>query len=114
MSSLTERLERVLEREAPSWGIRPVPPDRRTLSGLDLAVLWGDLSVGLLVMVTGALLVPALGLGPALLAIAVGSALGCVPLALVALAGERERVPTMVLLRPMLGTRGSFLPSALN
>jgi putative hydroxymethylpyrimidine transporter CytX len=37
-----------------------------------------------------------------------------VPLALVALAGERERVPTMVLLRPVLGGRGSFLPSALN
>jgi putative hydroxymethylpyrimidine transporter CytX len=37
-----------------------------------------------------------------------------VPLALVALAGEREGVPTMVLLRPVLGERGSFVPSALN
>ncbi|HEY7755290.1 MAG TPA: putative hydroxymethylpyrimidine transporter CytX [Actinomycetota bacterium] len=114
MASVAERLGRILEREAPAWGIRPVPVERRTLSGLDLAVLWGDLSVGLLVMVTGALLVPALGLGSALLAIVVGSVLGCVPLALVALAGERERVPTMVLLRPVLGARGSFLPSALN
>jgi putative hydroxymethylpyrimidine transporter CytX len=114
VARVAERLERILEREAPAWGIRPVPPDRRTLSGLDLAVLWGDLSVGLLVMVTGALLVPALGLGSALLAIVVGSVLGCIPLALVALAGERERVPTMVLLRPVLGARGSFLPSALN
>jgi putative hydroxymethylpyrimidine transporter CytX len=114
MASVAERLERILEREAPTWGIRPVPADRRTLSGLDLAILWGDLSVGLLVMVTGALLVPALGLGSALLAIAIGSLIGCVPLALVALAGERERVPTMVLLRPVLGGRGSFLPSAIN
>ncbi|MGH2635996.1 MAG: putative hydroxymethylpyrimidine transporter CytX [Actinomycetota bacterium] len=114
VTGVAERLEQVLEREAPAWGIRPVPDDRRTLSGLDLAVLWGDLSVGLLVMVTGALLVPALGLGSALLAIVVGSVIGCVPLALVALAGERERVPTMVLLRPVLGARGSFLPSALN
>lgn len=111
---VVDRLEHALAREAPSWGIRPVPPDRRTFGGLDLAVLWGDLSVGLLVMVTGALLVPALGLGQALLAIAVGSVIGCVPLALVALAGQRERVPTMVLLRPALGARGSFLPSALN
>jgi putative hydroxymethylpyrimidine transporter CytX len=114
VTGVAERLKRVLERDAPTWGIRPVPPDRRTLTGLDLAVLWGDLSVGLLVMVTGALLVPALGLGGALLAVLVGSVLGCVPLALVGLAGERERVPTMVLLRPALGARGSFLPSALN
>ncbi|HEY3023064.1 MAG TPA: putative hydroxymethylpyrimidine transporter CytX [Actinomycetota bacterium] len=114
MSRLNERLERALEREAPSWGIRPVPADRRRLSGLDLAVLWGDLSVGLLVMVTGALLVPSLGLRTALLAILVGSAIGCLPLALVGLAGEREGVPSMVLFRPVLGLRGSFLPSALN
>jgi len=114
MSRLNERLERALEREAPSWGIRPVPADRRRLSGLDLAVLWGDLSVGLLVMVTGALLVPALGLRTALLAIVVGSVIGCLPLALVGLAGEREGVPSMVLFRPVLGLRGSFLPSALN
>lgn len=114
MSTLTDRLERILEVEAPSWGIRPVPPEHRRLSGLDLAVLWGDLSVGLLVMVTGALLVPALGFPRAFLAIVVGSAIGCLPLALVALAGGRESVPTMVLFRPVLGLRGSFLPSGLN
>ena len=114
MASVTERIEAVLEREAPAWGIRPVPAEHRHLSGLDLAVLWGDLSVGLLVMVTGALLVPALGFPRALLAIVVGSVIGCVPLALVGLAGEREGVPSMVLFRPALGLKGSFLPSALN
>ena len=114
MASVTERVEAILEREAPSWGIRPVPAEHRHLSGLDLAVLWGDLSVGLLVMVTGALLVPALGFPRALLAIVVGSLIGCVPLAVVGLAGEREGVPSMVLFRPVLGRRGSFLPSALN
>ncbi len=114
MAGLAERFERILEREAFIWGIRPVPPGRRALSGLDLAVLWGDLSVGFLVMVTGALLVPALGLSGALLAILVGSAIGCSALALVGLAGEREGVPSMVLFRPVLGLRGSFLPSGLN
>ena len=114
MARVAERLEKILQRETPAWGIRPVPPERRDLGGLDLAVLWFDLSVGLLVMVTGALLVPALGTGRAFLAIGVGTLIGCVPLALVALAGEREGVPTMVLLRPVLGARGSFLPSALN
>src|SRR5919201_5959323 len=114
MATVTERLERALEREAPSWGIAPVPPAHRRLSGVDFAVLWGDLSIGLLVLLTGALLVPSLGLPRALLAIVVGSLIGCVPLALVAYAGAREAVPTMVLFRPVLGRRGSYLPSILN
>jgi nucleobase:cation symporter-1, NCS1 family len=114
VAGVGERVERALEREAPSWGIRPVPADRRVLSGFDLGVLWGDLSIGLLVLVTGALLVPALGLPRALVAIVVGSAAGCLPLALVGLAGAREGVPGMVLFRPVLGVRGSYVPSVLN
>src|SRR5438445_7120392 len=114
MASVQRRLEQALERDATTWGIRPVPPEHRRLSGLDFAVLWGDLAIGLLVLLTGALLVPSLGLPKALLAIAVGSLLGCVPLALVAYAGAREAVPTMVLFRPVLGVRGSYLPSILN
>ncbi len=114
MASVTERLERALQREAPSWGIRPVPPDHRRLSGPDLAVLWGDLSVGLLVLLTGALLVPSLGFPRVLLVIVVGSTIGCIPLALVGLAGSREGVPGMVLFRPVLGVHGSYVPSVLN
>jgi nucleobase:cation symporter-1, NCS1 family len=114
MATIGERLERVLEQAAPAVGVAPVTTDERRLSGFDLGVLWGDLSVGLLVIVTGAFLVPAMGLPRALLAIVVGSVIGCVPLALVGLAGEREGVPGMVLFRPVLGLRGSFVPSALN
>jgi len=115
LATVTERLERALEREAPSWGIRPVPPEHRRLSGLDFAVLWGDLSIGLLVLVTGALLVVlGMGLRDAMLAILVGSLIGCVPLALVGMAGAREGIPGMVLFRPVLGIRGSYVPSALN
>src|SRR5690242_20289600 len=44
MTTAAERLERALEREAPTWGIRPVPPEQRRLGGFDFAVLWGDLS----------------------------------------------------------------------
>ena len=114
MGSVTDRLEDALAREAPSWGIRPVPHASRTLSGLDLGVLWGDLSIGLLVLVTGALLVPALGLPAAALAIGIGTVVGCVPLGLVAAAGAREGVPAMVLFRPSLGRIGSYLPSLAN
>lgn len=114
MATITRRLTRALEREAPSWGIPPVPPERRTLSGLDLGVLWGDLSLGLLVLLTGSLLVPSLGLPQAVLAIVVGTLLGCIPLGLVGLAGAKEGVAGMVLFRPLLGARGSYLPSLLN
>lgn len=121
MPTVTERLERLVEREAPAWGIRPVPPEHRRLSGVDFAVLWGDLAIGLLVLLTGTFLVlpPASGgfglsLPTALLAIGVGSAIGGVPLALVGLAGAREGVPGMVLFRPVLGLRGSYVPSVLN
>jgi NCS1 family nucleobase:cation symporter-1 len=94
--------------------IAPVPAEGRSLSALDVGVLWNDLSLGLLVLVTGALLVPALGLPAAIGAIVVGSLIGCVPLAAVALAGAREGLPGMVLFRPVLGRRGSYLPSVLN
>jgi putative hydroxymethylpyrimidine transporter CytX len=114
VASVTDRLEDALAREAPTWGIRPVPGAMRRLSGLDLAVLWGDLSIGLLVLVTGALLVPALGLPAAVLAIGVGTVIGCAPLGLVAAAGAREGVPAMVLFRPSLGLIGSYLPSFAN
>jgi NCS1 family nucleobase:cation symporter-1 len=91
-----------------------VPPVERTLSALDIGVLWNDLSLGLLVLVTGALLVPALGLPAAVGAIVIGSLIGCVPLAAVALAGAREGLPGMVLFRPVLGRTGSYLLSVLN
>ena len=114
MSRILDRARAVLDRAVPVQGIRPVPAEERRLSGRDLAVLWGDLSVGLLVLVTGALLVPALALPRALLAIVVGAVLGSVPLALVGLAGAREGVPGMTLFRASLGARGSWIPSALN
>src|SRR5918996_1481772 len=105
--AISERIERTLEREAPAWGVRPTTPRVPPLRGIHFAVLWGDLALGPLVLVTAALLVPALGLPEALLAIVVGTALGCVPLALVGRAGAREGVPGMVLLRPTLRTRGA-------
>jgi nucleobase:cation symporter-1, NCS1 family len=94
--------------------IAPVPSEDRTLSALDIGVLWNDLSLGVLVLVTGALLVPPLGLPAAIGAIVVGSVIGCLPLAAVALVGAREGLPGMVLFRPVLGRVGSYLPSLLN
>jgi nucleobase:cation symporter-1, NCS1 family len=109
VSTILERVEGL-----PEWGIEPVPPEHRVLSGTDFAVLWGDLGIGLLVLVTGAYLVPALGFGSALVAIVIGSVVGVALLALAGVAGAEHGVPTMVLFRPVLGIRGSWVPSLLN
>jgi NCS1 family nucleobase:cation symporter-1 len=102
-------------------GIEPVPPSLRRLGTLDVAVLWGDLSVGVLVLAAGALMVTpasASGLGmdfrSALIAIVIGSAAGSLLLALVGLAGHARGVPTMTLLRPVLGRHGSYVASFIN
>jgi nucleobase:cation symporter-1, NCS1 family len=96
-----------------SWGVTPVPPRLRTLSGFDLGLLWGNLGVSLLVLVAGTLLA-GLGLRQALLATVVGAALGTALLGLAGLIGAERRLPGMVLLRDPLGRRGSYLPTGLN
>ena len=55
-----------------SWGIDPVPPRLRVLGGVETGLLWGNLGVSLLVIVAGAILVPALSFPSALVAILVG------------------------------------------
>ena len=100
--------------ETPAWGIEPVPDRLRRLGLLDTGLLWGNLGVSLLVIVAGALLVPALSLPNALLAIVVGAALGNAMLGVAGMIGADARVPSMVLLRAPLGQRGSWAPTALN
>jgi NCS1 family nucleobase:cation symporter-1 len=96
-----------------TWGIAPVPDRLRTLSVVDLGLLWGNLGISLLVLVAGSLLA-GLGLRAALGAIVVGAVLGCALLGLAGLVGAERRLPGMVLLRAPLGRRGSYLPTALN
>src|SRR5947207_7226669 len=100
--------------ETPSWGIEPVPERLRVLGFLDTFLLWGNLSISLLVIVAGALLVPALSLKTALLAIVVGALAGNLLLGLAGMIGADARVPGMVLLRAPLGHRGSYLPTVVN
>ena len=99
---------------APHEEIAPVPAAARKLSGVHIGVLWGDLGVGLLVLVAGSLLVPALGLKAAMLATVVGSVIGSALLAIAGRVGSDTGVPTMVALRPALGIRGSYVASLLN
>ena len=99
---------------APSeWGIKPVPASARTLGLLDNAALWGNLGFSLLLMVTGAFLVPALGLGEAFLAILIGAIIGNLMLATAAVIGADSGLPMVALLRAPLGIRGSYAASLL-
>jgi len=104
----------VSDERAPAWGIEPVPERLRTLGLWDLTVLWGNLGVSLLVLVIGALLVPALSLRDALLAVLVGGLIGNAMVGMAGMIGADARVPSMVLLRAPLGRRGSYVPTALN
>src|SRR5262245_34169456 len=103
-----------MDQQTPSWGIKPVPERLRVLGLLDLTLLWGNLSVSLLVIVAAAGLVPMLSFQAALLAILIGAFAGSVLLGLAAMIGADGRVPGMVLLRAPLGRRGSYAPTVLN
>jgi putative hydroxymethylpyrimidine transporter CytX len=99
-------------KEAPSWGIEPVPERLRVLGSLDTTLLWTNLGISLLVLVLPAYF--DLSLRDALAATLVGGVIGNGMLALAALIGADGRVPTMVLQRAPLGRRGSYLATALN
>ena len=103
-----------MDERAPAWGIEPVPERLRILGLGDLGLLWGNLGVSLLVLVAGALLVPALSLPQALIAIVVGGLIGNTMLGVAGLIGADGRVPAMVLLRTTLGRRGSYGATGLN
>ena len=97
-----------------SWGIEPVPARLQVLGGVETGLLWGNLGVSLLVVVAGAILVPALSLPAALLAILLGCVIGNLMLAAAGLIGADARVPGMALMRAPLGERGSLLPTGIN
>jgi len=103
-----------MEDRTPSWGIEPVPERLRTLGLVDQTMLWGNLGVSLLVLVIGALLVPALSLRDALLAVLLGGLIGNAMVGIAGLIGADARVPAMVVLRAPLGRRGSYIPTGLN
>src|SRR5438093_7855575 len=103
-----------MDERTPSWGITPVPKRLHVLGLFDTTLLWGNLSVSLLVIVAAAGLVPMLSFKQALLAILIGAVAGNVLLGLAGAIGADARVPGMVLLRAPLGRRGSYAPTVLN
>jgi nucleobase:cation symporter-1, NCS1 family len=98
--------------DTPSWGIEPVPERLRVLGAVDTLLLWTNLGISLLVLVSAAYF--DLSLKTALAATLVGGLIGNGMLAVAALIGADARVPTMVLQRAPLGRRGSYLATGLN
>ncbi len=92
----------------------------RPLGLADQASLWGNLGITLTIPVAAAFVLrPSAGLPPltlaaAVVAVAVGSVLGTLVLALAAVPGAETGAPAMVLLRGLLGWRGSWAPTVLN
>ena len=96
----------------PSWGIEPVPDRLRLLGAVDSLLLWTNLGISLLVLVSAAYF--GLSLKQAILATLVGGVLGNAMLGIAGLIGSDARVPSMALQRAPLGQRGSFLATGLN
>jgi NCS1 family nucleobase:cation symporter-1 len=104
--------------EAPLTLAEPVP---QVLGLLDQLGLWGNLGVSLLGF-TGAIFVlqpggsgtPELSLAAGLSAIVIGTILGTLAVAWSGVVGARTGAPAMVLLRGLLGTELSYLPTLLN
>ena len=95
-------------RATPPGGSSPSRERLRVLGGLDTGLLWGNLGVSLLVIVAGAILVPALSLPEALVAIVVGCLVGNLMLASRRRSAPTRACPAMVLMRAPLGQRGSL------
>jgi NCS1 family nucleobase:cation symporter-1 len=82
------------------------------LGALDSFLLWTNLGISLLVLVSAAYF--GLSLKQALLATLIGALLGNAMLGTAAYIGADARVPSMVLQRAPLGRRGSYIATALN
>jgi putative hydroxymethylpyrimidine transporter CytX len=99
-------------KDAPNWGIEPVPERLRVLGVVDSLLLWTNLGISLLVLVAASYF--DLSLKQAVLATIVGGLIGNAMLGVAGLIGADARVPSMVLQRAPLGRRGSYLATGLN
>lgn len=113
---MTDVLDRPETRDAPLTLDEPPP---RPLGLADQMALWGNLGITLTLPIAAAFVlrphgVPALSLAAAITAVVVGTLIGTTLLGLAAVPGAQTGAPAMVLLRGLLGRRGSYAPTVLN
>jgi len=94
--------------------LKPLPVSERTFGFRDHAALWFSLGVGLLVMQTGAYLVPVLAAREALLVIVCGSVLGAGLLAWTAKIACDSGLSSAGLMHATYGSKFARLPVLLN
>lgn len=92
----------------------PVPAAMRVFGGRDLFSLWFSLGIGLMVLQTGALLAPGLGMSGSMLAILLGTLVGVLLLAAVGVIGSDTGLSSMAALKLSLGSKGAGVPAVLN
>ncbi|MGA9222138.1 MAG: putative hydroxymethylpyrimidine transporter CytX [Pseudomonas graminis] len=92
----------------------PVPAAKRVFGGRDLFSLWFSLGIGLMVLQTGALLAPGLGMSGSVLAILLGTLVGVLLLAAVGVVGSDTGLSSMAALKLSLGSKGAGVPAILN
>ncbi len=80
---------------------------------LDQLGLWGNLGISLLVPVVAQFFVPT-SFVASVVAIVLGTVLGCALVGVVAAIGSQTAAPTMVVFRGLFGRWGSALPTVLN
>jgi NCS1 family nucleobase:cation symporter-1 len=110
--------QRPVAAQEPAATLGSPPP--RSLRRSDQMSLWANMAVSLTLLAAAPFVLapqagaPSLPLAGALVAVVVGSVIGSLLLALGAVPGARTGAPAMVLLRGLLGWRGSWLPTGLN
>ena len=92
----------------------PIPAAKRVFGGRDLFSLWFSLGIGLMVLQTGALLAPGLGMSGSMLAILLGTVVGVLLLAAVGVIGSDTGLSSMAALKLSLGGKGAAVPAILN
>ncbi len=94
--------------------LKPIPRGKRVFKGIDVFLLWAGGNTCLATIFTGGIIGPKLGILYSIAIILIGSTIGGFLLGLVALLGERKGLPTMVLTRKVVTTKGSYIASVLN
>jgi putative hydroxymethylpyrimidine transporter CytX len=93
--------------------IRPVPPSKRNLGGMDFFLLWAGVAISLAEIWAGGFLAP-MGFWAGLWAILLGHLIGNTLMALGGVIGSDHGIMSMVSIRPAFGIRGSNLAAILN
>ena len=95
--------------------ITPTGKHERTLSQLDLGLIWFGAAIAIAEIWAGGLpQLTSLGLGAGLVAILFGRIFGNGLMGAMAQIGAQTGLPNMVLTRPAFGVRGSYIPAFAN